>query len=446
MNFGQFLLILRVRWRVLLGVLVATTALVAALTLSMEKQYLVTTALLIDVKSASPVGGVNLPVLAMPGYMSTQVDIIKSNNVAERVVELLKLDQNPLMRAKWQEETAGRGSYKRWIAELLGKRLSVKPARESNVIDLSYMAVDPDFAVAVADAFAQAYIETSVALSVEPAQQYSAFFQQRQEERRRSLEEAQRRLIDYQQQHGIVAKDERLDVENQKLTELQTQYVIALGQDADSSSKQGSGAATDTLPEVLQSAVVAQLKSQVATSEAKLQDLGGHLGRNHPQYQSTEAELASLKQKLAEETARVTTGVDTAGRISQSKAAKLRVEMEAAKHRLLDIKRTHGEMDVLQQEVESAQKAYDAVSARNSETRMESQSNQTNVVVLSHAAVPARPASPRILLNLFLGVFIGTVLGIGAALVRELSDRRLLSRADLEQMPGFLILAELPAK
>lgn len=446
MNLGQFLLILRARWRIAAFTVILITGLALGISLGLDKQYTATTTLLVDIKTANPVANVNLPALAMPGYMSTQVDIIKSDSVAERVVELTGLEKSPAMKSKWQQETEGRGSFRRWIAELLEKRVSVRPARESNVIELSYTAVDPDFAVAIADMFAKAYVETSVSLSVEPAQQYSAFFQQKLEEKRSELEAAQKRLAEYQQTHGIVARDERLEAENQKLSELQTQYLIALGQDVDSSSKRGAGGGTDTLPEVLQSPVVSQLKSQIATTQAKLQDLGGNLGHNHPQYQATEAELASLKQQLAEETARVSHGVDTVGRIGQGKAAALRAQMDEVKHRLLEIKRTRGEMDVLQQELDSAQKAYEAVSTRNMETHIQSQSTQTNVVVLSKAAAPAKPSSPRILLNTVLGLLVGLILGIGAALARELSDRRVLCAADLAQLPGFQILAELPAR
>ena len=82
-------------------------------------------------------------------------------------------------------------------------------------------------------------------------------------------------------------------------------------------------------------------------------------------------------------------------------------------------------------DVEAAQKAYEAVSQRLTQTRMESQSNQTNVSVLTAASPPIQPSSPKILLNTLIAIFLGTMLGVCAAVLRELSDRRVRSIDDL---------------
>ena len=65
-----------------------------------------------------------------------------------------------------------------WLAELLQKKLEVKPARESNVINIAYTGGDPDFAAAVANAFAQAYLDVNLDLKLAPARQYAAFFEE----------------------------------------------------------------------------------------------------------------------------------------------------------------------------------------------------------------------------------------------------------------------------
>jgi chain length determinant protein EpsF len=445
MNLQQFLRILRARYGVILLTLLATVAVTVGVSLLLPPQYKASTAVVIDVKSPDPIAGMVLPALAMPGYMATQVDIITSDRVARKVVKTLRLDQSPKVREDWQEATQGRGSMEAWLADFLMKKLDVKPSRESNVISIGYRAPDPALAAAVANAFAQAYIDTNIELKVEPARQYAGWFEGRSKDLRESLEKAQKRLIDYQQGHGIVASDERLDTETLKLNELQGQLVLTLAQNADSSSKRAS-AGGDTLPEVMQSGVVQSLKSDIARNEAKLQDLAGNLGKNHPQYQRAESELAMLKQKLGEETRRVSSSIDTAGRISKGKENEIRANIETVKKRILDLKKGRGEIGVLMQEVETAQKAYDAVSLRVNQSNLESQTQQTNIAVLSPAVEPTEPASPKIILNTLLAVFLGTLLGVGAALALELADRRIRSREDIEQLLNLNVLAELAAK
>jgi chain length determinant protein EpsF len=441
MNLQQFLRILRARYRVVLLTLLGTVAITVGVSFLLPAQYKATTSVVVDVKSPDPIAGMVLPALAMPGYMATQVDIINSDRVARKVVRSLRLDQNADVAEDWRKDTGAKGSIDAWLGQLLQKNLDVKPSRESNVINITFKSPNPAFAAALANAFAQAYIDTNIELKVEPARQYAGWFETRSRELRETLEKAQKRLSDYQLKHGIVATDERLDSESQKLADLQAQLVIAQTQNADATSKRGT--AGDSLPEVMQSGLVQQLKSDVARAEAKLKDLSGRLGRNHPQYQGAESELAMLKQKLAEEIVRVTSSVSAAGHISKGKENEIRANIEATKKRILELKQGMGEAQLLRQEAESAQRAYEAVTQRANQSNLESQTQQTNVSVLSPATEPTEPSSPRILLNTLLAIFLGTLLGVGAALVLELANRRIRSRDDLEQAVGLPVLAEL---
>ena len=442
MNLQQFLRILRARYRVVLLTLLGTVAVTVVVSLLLPSQYKAAAAVVVDVKSPDPIAGMVLPALAMPGYMATQVDIINSDRVARKVVTSLRLNQNPKVIEDWKAATEGKGTIDSWLAELLQKSLDVKPSRESNVISIGFKSPDPAFAAGLANSFAQAYIDTNIELKVEPARQYASWFETRSHELRSDLEKAQKRLSDYQLEHGIVSTDERLDSENQKLAELQAQLVITQTQNADSTSKRASDGG-DTLPEVMQSSVVQMLKSDIARAEGRLKDLSGRLGKNHPQYQGAESELATLKQKLAEETARVTSAITTAGRISKGKENEIRGAIDIVKKRILQLKQGHGEVQLLRQEVESAQRAYEAITQRANQSTLESQSQQTNIVVLSPATEPTEPSSPKIILNTLLAVFLGTLLGVGAALALELADRRIRSRDDIEQALGLPVLAEL---
>jgi uncharacterized protein involved in exopolysaccharide biosynthesis len=93
-----------------------------------------------------------------------------------------------------------------WLAGLLKRQLEIKPSRESNVITINYQAADPTFAATVANAFVQAYIDTTIDLRVEPARQYSGFFNQRAQAAREKLEASQTRLSEYQRARGIVGE------------------------------------------------------------------------------------------------------------------------------------------------------------------------------------------------------------------------------------------------
>jgi len=447
MNLRQFLLILRARWWVVLFILAATVATTVAVSLWLPKQYTAETAVVIDVKSPDPIMGAVLPGLISPSYMATQVDIIQSDKVAYQVIRALKLDENATARAQWQEDTEGRGSIQAWLATLLKKKLDVKPSRESNVITIAYTGTEPRFAQVVADAFAKAYIETSIDLRAEPAKQYATWFDQRNKQLREDLEAAQNRLSAFQRAKGIVAVDDALDIENRRLAELSTQLAMAQGQRADAGSRQSqAGSSAETLPEVLQNPVVANLKAALAQEEAKLDELGTRLGQNHPQYQSQKNQVAALRAKVATESQRVASSLGTAERVSQQRVSEIRRSLDTQQQRVLQLKDQRDQIAVLQRDVQNAQRAFDLVSQRLTQTSLESQVSQTNIVLLNPATEPIEPSSPKLLLNTLISIFLGTLLGVGAALLVELMDRRVRASDDLVLMLDLPLLGTLDSR
>lgn len=442
MTLQQFLLILRARWKIGLLVFALTVATTVLISLILPKQYTASTAVVLDVRSPDPVSGLMLQGMMAPGYMATQVDIINSDRVAQMVVKSLGMENSPAIQAQWREATQGKGQLRDWLATLLQKQLDVKPSRESNVISINYTGADPEFAATVANAFAQAYIDVNLDLRVAPARQYASFFDEQTKAAREKLEKAQLALSDFQQKNGITSADERLDFETAKLNETSSQLTGIQGQTTDSQSKRGNGKA-DTLAEVMQSPLINGLKSDIARLEAKLNDSRGNLGTNHPQIQRSEAELATLRAQLDAETRKITSSIETTYQVSKQREAQLQGALAAQKARVLVLNKQRDELNVLRRDIESAQRAFEIVSQRASQTNIESQTNQTNISVLNPAVAPPDPSKPRVLLNALVSIFLGGMLGIGLALVLELLNRKIRSTEDLVEALELPVLGTI---
>lgn len=445
MTFQQFLLILRARRLAILLTFIVVVGTTVAFSLLLPKKYTASTAVLVDVKTPDPILGALMPGMMAPGYMATQIDIIQSDRVARRVVRMLKIDENPSARQQWQEETEGKGSIEAYYADLLGKQLDVKPSRESNVINISYKSAEPQFASAVANAFAEAYIDTSVELRADPAKQYAGWFDAQSKGLREQLESAQMKLSKFQRDNGIVNADERLDVENARLQELSSQLVAMQALRTESSSRQAQSGNTETLPEVLQSSLVQGLKADVARQEAKLKDLSSQYGPNHPQVLRAVAEGQALRIKLDAEIKRVAGSVGTNARVNVQREAGIRASLEAQKRKVLAIKQQRDELAVLQREVENAQKAYDLTAQRLVQTNLESQTQQTNIVVLNPAVEPVEPSFPKIPLNIVVSAVLAIMMGVGLALLLEIFNRRVRSSQDIVEYLGLPVIGYLDA-
>jgi uncharacterized protein involved in exopolysaccharide biosynthesis len=119
--------------------------------------------------------------------------------------------------------------------------------------------------------------------------------------------------------------------------------------------------------------------------------------------------------------------------------------LEEQKDRIIALKRQQDELTVLRRDVESARTAYDAALTQANQTKLESRVDRTNVAILNAATPPLLPDSPKILLNLVVGLVAGLVLAIGLILTLEVCSRRLRSAEDLVDFTDLPVLAELPA-
>jgi chain length determinant protein EpsF len=442
MNPLQILRILRARYVIVLSAALATVAAAVAASLLLPQKYFAETSVMVDIKAPDPIAAVLLPSMMIPGNMGTQLDIIKSDRVAGKVVKMLKLDENPAVKEQWHQSTNGRGKLDDWLVKLLQRNLKITASRDSNLINIAYTGGDPDFVAAVANAYAQAYIEASIELKVEPARQYARWFGDQAKVLRENFEKAQSRLSDYQQQKGIVASAENLDYETVKLNDLSARLTAAQGETADARSKQRSGTgATDTLPEVMQNPVVAALRTDIVQREGRLKEAAGNLGKNHPQYLRMESELAELKNRLEEETRRVTTGYSASSAVGVIKQADLAAAIEAQKKKVLQLKKQRDEIAFLTRDVEAASKAYDAVNNRFNQTSLESQSTQTNISVLTPAIAPLEPSFPKPMpLTILASLAAGILLGGALAYLLEMLDHRVRSIEDLSEMLPLPVL------
>lgn len=419
------------------SIIVVTTLTALIVSLFLPKKYIASASVLVDAKP-DPISSLIYPGMSSPAFMNTQADVLNSDKVALKVIKDLNLAQVPALREQWSKQALNGIPIDQWLIPVVKGGVDIIPSRESNVLTVTYKAPDPKYAALMANAYVQAYLRVSLELRVEPAKQYTGYFNEQAKAALERLESAKKRLSDYQRENGIVDSDEKLDVETQRLNELSSQLVAIQSLTADSGSRQAqAGQAADRLPEVLNNGLIAQLKADLGRAEANLQDLTTRYGESHPQVQQARASIKELRARLDAETRRVTGGVTVANSINRQREADIRASLDQQRAKVLKLKVARDQASVLSQEVEAAQRAFDAISTRLAQTSLESQSNQSNISVLAEAVPPPLPASPRVGLNTALALVVGIILAAGIALIMELQDQKVRSTDD--------VLAVLPA-
>lgn len=422
MTPALFLSALRARYRIFFLILATTIATTLVVSLVTPKSYVANVALLVNGKDEQSLRntGYATPDWDRTGYVQTQVDILTSPTVAHRVIDELHLADNPLARANF-ESASGVGPIEEWLAINLPKQLKTDTS-QSSVIRLSYSSPDPNYSAQIANAFAKAYVNTTLDLRVGPDRQAADWFKEQLKGLRVNLEQAEQRLAAFRQEHGVAALDERSDVDNIQL--------------ADLAAMLGRAGGTTNPADAFANPNVQALRADLRRAEAKLQEMSAELGDRHPQYLHQLAAVQSLRQTLANESRNVVTDA-AQGR------QRLKAEMEAQRERVLKLAQDRTQLSVLTRDVTMAQRTYDEVMQKSVTSAVGSHALQTNVSVLSPAVPPAEAARPKILINVGVSIVVGILLGLAAVYLVEMSDRRVRALDDFDVDPQIPLLAVL---
>jgi chain length determinant protein EpsF len=430
-SLHQFLLALRARARLFAFILVGVIAAATAVTLILPKAYDATASVLVENVGSRPLG-----------YNQTQADIILSSKVLDRVISELKLKDNSAFREAYAS-TDGSQSYDAWLADMLIKKVKVDTS-QSSVLNIIVRWSDAKFAADAANAFARGYIQASEEIRSAPTKDATAWFDDQLKQLRTNMEQAQARLEDYRRGKGIVASDERMDIENARLSELNTQLLAVQNQASDNTlrSQQARGN-VDTMPEIQNNSFIQGMRTDLARSEAALQQMRAEFGPNHPQLQRAVSENQVLRQRLNAEIQRVVGGMTTTVNHSRQRETELKRELESQRAKVIGLRQAKDQIEILTRQADAAQRAYENGVQRALSNRIEARSRQPNVAVLNEAVEPTIPARPKFLLNIVLSVVVGMMLAAGMVYFMETVDRRVRSRVEFETYLPVPVLGEI---
>jgi|KBSMisStaDraftv2_1062788.scaffolds.fasta_scaffold43148_2 uncharacterized protein involved in exopolysaccharide biosynthesis len=262
MNFRLFLAIVKARFTLIVLTLFITIGIAGVLTFLSPKKYQAATFLLFNFKEDNPFDTTILPAQLVSSYLETQLDIIRSQRVALKVVDALELADKPGWKQAYTQADAKAVPIRDWIAAQLLTNLLVEPLpNSSHVVSVGYEAGTGSDAAKIANSFGQAFITTTLELTLEPARRNAAWFDEQLKVLKKRVEAAQAKVTDFQVSKGIVALDEKLAAENQRLDDISKKLVDA----------------------------------QIETDEVRSRQLG----ENHPDYISAMQRQNSLTQSLA---------------------------------------------------------------------------------------------------------------------------------------------------
>ena len=457
------------KWSIL--ALVFLVALLTTLIVySLRPTYRSTATILIE-QGKSKVVSIEEVYNAMGGnreYYQTQVEILKSQELARKVVERLKLTTHPDFDPRQSEEAArdfwlpmdlfksktpaSEDEIQKRVIRRFMNDLQVQPVRNSQLVQVSYASFDKDLAAKVPNTLADVYIESDLEARVSMTQKAGAWLTDRLGGLRKKLDESEKALQDYRDRERIIdAKGVALSGFSKALEEATSNLVSARSKRAEAESlynqvqaaRQGKGGGIESIPAVLKHPTVQRLKEQEADAERKLADASKRYGPEHPKMQQANGELTAAKESTKRQIDTVVAGVFKEYEVARANELAIAGALGQSKSEIQGLNRKEFQLGVLEREAQANRQLYDMFMNRFKETNVAGDLQSTVARVVDPATIQSVPYAPKKVQIVSIAAAVALLIGVMLSLLLDRISNTINTAGEVEARLGLPMLGYL---
>lgn len=356
-------------------------------------------------------------------FVGTQLALLGSRALAERVAQNLNLSNDPSIVGEGTDRNANTASATNFVQS--GTRVKLQP--QSMVINVSFVARDPQIAAKIVNGIADAYIATNLERRYQSSSYARDFLQRQIATTRRDLERSERQLTAYAQAQRLISTGNGEEAGD--TNSLTGSSLVALNA-ALASTQARRIAAEQRYREAMQggtttegSANAVPLRAQIAALNAEYQQKLQTFRPDYPEMVALKARIDALRASVISETR--TANADRLGSLRQDFQAaraeedRLRVQVAGLSGSVLEQRGRLIRYNILRRDVDTNRTLYDALLQRYKEIGVAGGIGTAVASVVDRGLAPAGAFSPNLYLNLILGGLLGLIAGILSALALE---------------------------
>ena len=366
-------------------------------------------------------------------YFLTQLEILRSRTVAEKVMARLGLKQLP-------------------------GELTVAPIRSdlgpSRVVNLSFDSTDAALAARVVNTLAETYVDQNLELRRQGNRDAAKWLDERVGELRTQVNASQAALQRYREQEDAVSlggDQQNQNIVVQRLAQLSANVTAArterLAQEAlydQLQSIEASGGPVDTLPPIASNSFIQGLKAELAGLQRERAQLAERLGELHPDMIKMDTAIAGAEVRLKAETDKVVASIRNDFSTAQARERALIAALDGQKREVLELNQQSIGYGALQRDAASTQQIFESVLQRLKETELSGELKANNVRIVDMAAVPRVPIRPRKFVNLLAALLGGGFIAVALVLGLERLNPRVTGPEHVAEMLGLPLLGVAP--
>ena len=404
-------------------------------------------------------------------YFQTQVEIIKSREVAMRTIVKTRLwereEFDPRLKensriAEWLANIGFSDSLvdkKEWTDESLAeavygrftKQLTIEPIRLSQLAKISFESSDPALSAQVANTVAEVYIENDLEARYKMTRQASGWLQERLTSLKTKLDASERTLQSYREKQGIIdAKGSAQSGASKQIDEVlgrlvETRMKRAEAENAYNQIKSApKGSDLSSLPGVIRNPIIADAKKQEAEAERRLAEVSQRYAGEHPKYKQAESEVKAARESLRRQVETLVATITREYEAAKGTERALEGVLNQARGAVQNLNRKEFELNVLEREVEANRQMYDMFMKRAKETNVAGDLQTAVARVVDPAVASKRPVKPQKLMIISIAFAIGLFIGILSSLLLDRLDNTLKTTEDVEVKLKQPLLTALP--
>ena len=403
-------------------------------------------------------------------YLQTQLSLMQSRGVAERVVRDLNLTEHPEFDLRQKpgplldiggliDKLTGDEPEPPTEAEIMDyatrtfmDRTSVWVEGKSQLVYLSVSMADRLTAAQATNQLAQAYIEAQLEAKVDMSMTAASWMNDRLVSLRQNLQDSEDKLQAYLDAEGLVdlkgvstISASELSLTGDRMIDARRERAEAESQYRQVQSMRNQGwERLASVPAVLGHPLIQQFKADQAHARSRVEDLSRRYGDRHPAMVSARSDLNAATASLKQQVEQVVASIERNYQLAVANENSIKQSFEDNKDRIQDISRKEFKVRDLQRQVESDRALYDTFMTRLQETTATSDLSSTNARVVDAAIPPSEPSAPNKPLILAVAIFMALVLGIAQAIIREILDNTFKSSEEVESKLGLPVMGIVP--
>lgn len=470
----------RRRLGVFLACFVLVFTIVALVTFQATPLYTSTASVMIDIRQTE-VMDFEAVLSGLPpdsAAVDTEVEIIRSRALAEKIVDLLELEEDPEFNGRLREPS-GMAAFKnsllgfvsllrpdqvsgvsdpeytdRLIREevisAVQNRLSVRRAGLTYVIDISFESEDPRKAAQIANAFADQYLVEQLEAKFDATSRANSWLNDRLEVLRDEVRAAESAVEIYRADSGLLSA-EGSSLTEQQIADLNAQLVVQRAEYDEARarlntvrSQMSRGVSADTIGEVLTSEVIQDLRARQADIDGRRADLSSRYGSRHPEIRALDREATNVEAQIEQEITRIVSSLESEVEVARQRVQSLESSLSGLRTELTQNNRSLVRLRELERDAEASRTLYESFLNRFRQTGEQESLAEADARIVSLAAVPTAQSSPNTMLNLALGFVLGGIVGVGFVFLLEKLDSGLSTGAQVEGQLGVPFIASVP--